>query len=354
MNTDIDKMVKYLSDYDGEEIRIMEVCGTHTAGIFRSGLRNFLSAKIKLISGPGCPVCVTPTSFIDKCVDYAMTEGYHVVSFGDMLKVPGERYSLAQAKANGADISMVYSPFDIITVAKKNPDKKYVIAAVGFETTAPIFALLLQELIEKNLSNVRLLTSLKSTIPAIEWVCQNEQSIEGFLCPGHVSVITGADVYTGLCEKYGKSFVIAGFEEKHILEAVYETVKSVINTKQGGNPVVKNMYEEAVSPEGNLKAQAITEEYFDIQSAYWRGLGEISGSGFYIKEEFQDFDMGSRGLKQDSILLPEGCRCEDVITGRSDPSECSLFGNACTPVSPYGPCMVSAEGACGIWYQNRG
>lgn len=352
MSCDIEKMVSYLSDYGGDEIKIMEVCGTHTAGIFKSGLRTFLSSKIKLISGPGCPVCVTPTSFIDKCNEYAMKDGYRLISFGDMLKVPGEDHSLAQTKSLGGHVSMTYSPFDVIKSAEKNQGMTYIIAAVGFETTAPVFALLLDELAGKNIRNVKLLTSLKSALPAIDWVCRNEKSIDAFLCPGHVSVITGTEVFSDLCGKYEKPFAIAGFEEQHILKAVYEIVRDVESLRNGGKPEVRNLYNEVVKPEGNLKAKAITEKYFDIENAVWRGLGEIPDSGYYIKKEYSGLDAGSHGLTKDKAL-PEGCKCADVITGRIDPDNCPMFGEFCTPVSPYGPCMVSAEGSCGIWYQNK-
>jgi hydrogenase expression/formation protein HypD len=292
-----------------------------------------------------------------------------------MLKVPGEEYSLAQIKGQGGRVGMVYSPFDVIDVAVKNPDETYVIASVGFETTAPVFALLLDELIRRDIHNIKLLTSLKSALPAIEWVCENEKAIDGFLCPGHVSVITGIGVFDEVAHKYGKPFVIAGFEEQHILKAVYEIVRDVEEARNCSDlsddvsscdgytadcePVshryrskVKNLYKEAVAPEGNVKAKLITEKYFDIDSAVWRGLGEIPNSGYYIKDEYKGFDAGSHGLINDRTL-PQGCRCSDVITGRLAPNECPMFGTSCTPVSPYGPCMVSAEGSCGIWYQNR-
>ncbi len=352
MDTKIEKMAEYLSEYSGDEIKVMEVCGTHTAGIFKSGLRSFLSPKIKLISGPGCPVCVTPTSFIDKCNEYAMMADHQVVSFGDMLKVPGEEFSLAQTKGRGGHVSMTYSPFDVIKAAEKNPNITYVIAAVGFETTAPVFALLLDELVQKKVKNIKLLTSLKSALPAIEWVCQNEKSIDGFLCPGHVSVITGTEAFSELCDKYQKPFVIAGFEEQHILKAIFEIVRDIEAVRNGNDSRTKNMYEEAVKPEGNLKAKAITEKYFHMEDAVWRGLGMIPESGYYIKKEYKDYDGGSRGITGDKVL-PEGCKCADVITGKIDPDQCPMFGESCDPLSPYGPCMVSAEGACGIWFQNK-
>lgn len=344
-------MTEYLSGYTGDEMKIMEVCGTHTAGIFKSGIRSLLPGGIKLISGPGCPVCVTPTSFIDKCNDYALTDDHVVVSFGDMLKVPGEEYSLAETKGQGGRITMVYSPFDILKAAEQNPNITYIIAAVGFETTVPVFALLLDELIKAEIKNVKLLTSLKSAVPAIDWVCSNEKDIDGFLCPGHVAVITGTGVFGDLCATYGKPFTVAGFEEKHILRALYETVGDVTEARRGGCPVPKNMYSEAVDTDGNVKAKAMIDKYFISETATWRGLGEIPESGYYIKDSYMAYDAGSRGLVHDKAL-PKGCACADVITGRISPDSCPMFGTSCTPTTPYGPCMVSAEGACGIWYQN--
>lgn len=352
MNSNIREKVDYLTNYDGEPIKIMEVCGTHTAGIFKSGIRTFLSPKIKLISGPGCPVCVTPTSFIDKCNEYALKDNHTLISFGDMLKVPGQEYSLSQVKGIGGNVAMVYSPFDIIKAAKNDPSETYVVAAVGFETTTPVFGLFAEELINEDVKNVKLLTSLKSAIPAIDWVCGTEKDIDAFLCPGHVAVITGSKVFSELCTNYKKPFVIAGFEELHIMDAIYNLVRDVESLRDGNLPEVKNLYKEAVKTEGNIKAKEVLNKYFVAEDATWRGLGQINSSGFYLKEQFSWMDAGSKGLEFDKSL-PEGCKCADVITGRIDPDQCPVFGKKCTPVSPYGPCMVSGEGACGIWYQNR-
>lgn len=352
MDAGIKEMVQFLSDYDGDDIRIMEVCGTHTAGIFKSGIRTFLSDKIKLISGPGCPVCVTPTSFIDKCNEYALMDDHVLISFGDMLKVPGQEYSLAQIKGHGGHVSMVYSPFDVIKAAQKNANTTYIIAAVGFETTTPVFGLLMDELVNTGIQNIKLLTSLKSAIPAIDWVCKNEKKIDAFLCPGHVGVITGAEVFANLSSQYEKPFIIAGFEEQHILSAIYEIVNDIVHVRNGAKAETKNLYEEAVKPSGNLKAKEVIHKYFDVCPATWRGLGQIPDSGYYIKESYGYLDAGSKGLTFDKAL-PRGCKCADVITGRIDPDSCPMFATSCNPVSPYGPCMVSAEGACGIWYQNR-
>ncbi|MDR0596775.1 MAG: hydrogenase formation protein HypD [Clostridiales Family XIII bacterium] len=416
----LQEKLNYLKNYDGPPLRLMEVCGTHTAGIFKSGIRSVISPRIRLISGPGCPVCVTPTAYIDKCVEYALTPGFALVSFGDMLKVPGSRefsprgglgagggaagdarasaaqaVSLERAKGFGAHVELVYSPFDAIKMAEREPGTVFVIAAVGFETTAPAYALFMDEIIARSIKNIRLLTALKSATNAIEWCIRTESSggvlppsdgllrnpappegedleglpytgrciraessegvlsagggesyaIDGFLCPGHVSVITGSHVYEPLARKYGKPFVVAGFEEAHLVHAIYELARLAA----AGSGQVSNRYGEAVSEEGNAKARDIVDKYFERGPAVWRGLGEISGSGLYLRPGYIEYDAGSRSLTDDAAL-PKGCQCADVITGRIDPQACPMFGKSCTPENAQGPCMVSAEGACGIWY----
>lgn len=346
---EISQVIDYLKAYDGPEIKLMEVCGTHTASIFKSGIRPMISSKIKLISGPGCPVCVTPTSYIDKCIEYAMKENHTLVTFGDMMKVPGEKSSLSDAKGEGATVDIMYSPFEVVAKAAANPGRTYVVAAVGFETTAPIYALTLAEAKEKNIKNIQFLTSLKTVLPALEWICENEKDIDGFICPGHVSVIIGSDAYQTLARKYQRPFAVAGFEAEHILAVIYDLVRQIETGHQ--DTEIHNLYKNAVKLEGNQKARDVLIQYFEEGPAMWRGLGIIPDSGLYFKEEYQDYDAGSKGLEEDKVL-PKECRCGEVIVGRINPNECPMFGKACNPTSPYGPCMVSAEGACGIWYRN--
>ena len=341
------KIIDYLKNYNGREIKLMEVCGTHTASIFKSGIRSLISPKIKLISGPGCPVCVTPTAYIDRCIEYAKKDNYILYTFGDMMKVPGSNGSLSNAMGDGAKVELMFSPFDAVEAAQKNPDITYVIAAVGFETTIPTYALALAEAQEKGLKNLLLLTALKTTFPAIEWICENETGIDAFICPGHVSVITGSDAYQAFAKKYGKPFVVAGFEGEHILAVIYEIVRQL----EKGVGEAKNLYRNAVRDGGNPKAKALIEQYFSPGYAMWRGLGKIPDSGMYLKELYQMYDGGSYGLDEDAVL-PKACKCAEVIVGRINPSDCPMFGKNCTPTEPYGPCMVSAEGACGIWYRN--
>lgn len=343
----LEDIIKYLQEYDGPQIKLMEVCGTHTASIFKNGIRSLISDRIKLISGPGCPVCVTPAAYIDKAIELSKKDGHILLTFGDMMKVPGASQSLAEAKAEGAKVEIMYSPLEAIDKAKNNPDKVYVVAAVGFETTVPPYALLIQKALQENVTNVRLLTALKTIVPALEWVCNSEPDIDGFICPGHASVIVGAIAYEPLAEQFKKPFVIAGFEAEHILTVIYDIVKQIKEHRSK----VHNLYPNVVRNEGNVAARKLIEAYFEPGAAVWRGLGKIDGSGLYLRKEYESFDAGSFGLDAD-VARSKNCACGAVIIGRISPNECPMFGKVCTPTSPQGPCMVSAEGACGIWYKN--
>ena len=345
---EIREIIDYLKSYDGRELKLMEVCGTHTAAIFKNGIRSLISPKIKLISGPGCPVCVTPTAYIDKCIEYAMKPDHVLLTFGDMMKVPGTNESLSEAKGRGAaNIQLMYSPFEAVEKAQQHPELTYVVAAVGFETTAPAYALMIQEAEKKGISNIKLVTALKTAIPALHWICENQEDIDGFICPGHVSVITGSRVYDELASLYRKPFVVTGFEAEHILASLYRIVKQI--EKNDGH--TENLYRNAVKDDGNPKALAVMEKVFQTGPAMWRGLGIIEDSGLYLKDEYAEFDGGSFELYAD-MELPAGCGCADVIVGRINPDQCPMFGEKCTPLKPFGPCMVSSEGACGIWYRN--
>jgi hydrogenase expression/formation protein HypD len=336
-----------LLHYDGEPVKIMEVCGTHTASIFKNGIRSLLSPKLQLISGPGCPVCVTSSSYIDRLVEYSLREKHCVLTFGDMMKVKGTRMSLTEAKAAGGKVRILYSPLSAIQTAQEDRDTQYVFAAVGFETTVPVYALLLEEIIKNGIRNLKLMTSVKTILPALSFICENEKNIDAFLCPGHVSVITGSAVYRELAEKYSKPFVVAGFEGEHILAAIYEIVTQIRRRR----PEVKNMYVSAVSEEGNRKAAELIGRYFEQADDYWRGIGRIENSALKLKEEYREYDAGG-SLEATEENLPAGCKCREVILGRLHPVDCPLFKKVCSPLNAVGPCMVSAEGACGIWYKN--
>lgn len=344
--TDLQSMVKFLSEYDGEPVRIMEVCGTHTAAISENGVHQIVSPKIKLISGPGCPVCVTVASYIDRLIELAMTPDTCVVTFGDMIRVRGTEKSLSEAKAEGARVQMVYSPFDIVDLADKDKDTTFVFAAVGFETTTPIYAMLVKEIIKKNIKNIKLLTALKTMPEVIDTLCSQGIEVDGFIAPGHVSVITGSKMFEPLAEKYSLPFVVAGFEGKDLIEAIYAIVKLK------GHGKVKNLYTEAVLPEGNTKAKDAVNKYFMPYSAAWRGLGVIENSGTVLRDEFKFLDAGSLDLVKDNAKAT-GCRCKDVVCGKIAPSQCGLFGKKCTPQTPQGACMVSTEGSCFNYFVNK-
>ncbi len=345
--SDLAEIIRYLKNYDGREVKLMEVCGTHTASIFKNGIRSLISDKIKLISGPGCPVCVTPAVYIDKVIEYCKKPNHVVLSFGDMLKVPGTKESLSEAKANVGHVELMYSPLDVIEKATLNPGITYIIAAVGFETTVPTYGLIIKNAIEANIKNIKIVTALKTIIPALNWICEIGEDIDAFICPGHASVIIGDAVYEPLAEKYNKPFVVAGFEAEHILVTIYDIIKQL----EEGKSKVHNLYKNVVRNSGNEKAKELINRIFEEGPAAWRGLGIINGSGLYLRNEYKEYDGGSFGLDEDK-LLNEACRCGEVIIGRINPPDCPLFGKVCTPSKAMGPCMVSSEGSCGIWYRN--
>ncbi|HBN38576.1 MAG TPA: hydrogenase formation protein HypD [Ruminococcaceae bacterium] len=344
----ITDITEFLSNYDGEELSFMEVCGTHTAAISENGIPSILSNKIKLISGPGCPVCVTVADYIDRLCTLALEDNTCVVTFGDLIRVPGSSSALQETKSKGGRIRMVYSPFEIIDLAEKDTDTTYVFAAVGFETTTPIYAVLLEKIIEEDIKNIRLLTALKTMPAAIDTLCQMGGRIDGFIAPGHVSVITGANEFKPLAEKYNLPFVVSGFKGEELLASIYALVKLK------GQGKVLNLYKSAVTDTGNDKAKALVNKYFEPCDAVWRGIGKIKNSGMALKKEYAAYDAGSRVLIHDNVKNKK-CRCGEVITGFSSPCDCPLFAKACTPENPQGACMVSNEGSCFHYYiNNRG
>ena len=348
MNESLAHVLERLKSYDGRKVKIMEVCGTHTSSIFKNGIRGLISPKIELISGPGCPVCVTSSSYVDQLLEYAYEKNTCILTFGDMMKVKGTKESLTQSIARGGKVQILYSPLAAITLAQDNPFINYIFAAVGFETTVPIYGLLLEEITKNKIQNLKLITSMKKIIPALELICRQEKQIDGFLCPGHVSVITGSDCFLALAKKYQKPFVVAGFEAEHIFVAIDEVMNQLLEKRAE----VVNHYTNAVTSEGNRKAQVLMEKYFTVSNDYWRGIGMIPESALVIRKEFKQFDGGKK-ITVIEEKLPKGCKCAQVIMGRIHPNQCPLFGEKCTPQDAIGPCMVSSEGVCGIWYKNR-
>ena len=331
-------IISFLKNYDGESVTIMEVCGSHTAAIEKNGIRSMLGGKVNLISGPGCPVCVTVTAYIDKLIELSRDEKNVIVTFGDLIRVPGSSKSLYDAKAEGADVRMVYSPLDTLKLAAGDGQHDYIFAAVGFETTAPVYAVLIKNAAEAGINNLRLLTSLKTMPPVVDWVCENSGVIDGFLAPGHVCAVTGYGIFEETARKYGVPFVAAGFDGEQILTALYVLIRL------RGRGEVRNVYTDVVTREGNAAAQRAVNEVFGPGDASWRGMGSIKGSALYLREEYALFDAGSRGLDEDREN--SGCHCARILTGREKSSDCPLFGKVCTPLSPMGACMVSQEGAC--------
>ncbi len=338
---EIKEITEYLQQYSGPKLRLMEVCGSHTAAISKFGIRELLSDQIELISGPGCPVCVTPTAYIDRLIELAKQENTCVTTFGDLLRVPGSRQSLSEAKGDGANAKMVYSPMDVLKLAKDNPQTTYIFAAVGFETTAPIYTLLIEEAIGEGLDNIRILTALKTMPMAISYLMEHGADIDGFLAPGHVCAITGSDYFDEIAQRYQIPFAVSGFGDEELLLAIYGLVK-MAEAKEVG---VRNFYPSVVEPQGNRIAIEKLERYFMPYDAAWRGMGQIKDSGYCLRPEFSRFDAGSLGLNEDH-KKNAACRCGDILMGKAKPTDCPLFGKVCNPANPQGACMVSYEGSC--------
>ncbi len=345
---DIPQLVDYLKKYDGPEIRLMEVCGSHTHAIAKHGIRDLLSPKIELLSGPGCPVCVTPTAYIDKLIEISLEPETTVVTFGDLLRVPGSKESLNEAKGRGGSVEMVYSPMDVLALAENNPNRKYVFAAVGFETTAPVYTLLLDNVIAKGVQNIKILTALKTMPGAISYLCDNGALIDGFIAPGHVSAVTGADYFNELAEKYQIPFAVSGFSAKELVIAIYGLVRMVEKHKNN----VENYYTSVVDPGKNETIENQLKKYFIEVDVAWRGMGIIPKSGLLLREEYSKYDAGSGGLNEDN-KKNKACRCGEILMGKAKPSDCPLFGKTCTTLTPQGACMVSEEGSCFNAYLTR-
>ncbi len=333
-----------LTEYQGKPLRIMEVCGTHTHEIFRLGLRKLLPKQVELISGPGCPVCVTPVGFIDEAILLALNHGATICTFGDLVRVPGTDSSLAQARAQGAVIQVVYSPLDAVDYASAHPKQQVVFLSVGFETTTPASCLAVETAQKTKLSNFSLLTANK-TMPMAYAALKDSADI--FLYPGHVHAITG----TKLCEDLvaqGVSGVVAGFTAKELLAALSIALRKA----REDVPFFVNAYPRVVTPEGNKNAQALVARLMEPCDSQWRGLGNIPQSGLRLKDDFSEFDARKKFRLPPIEGRPNpACRCGEVLQGKCKSTDCPLFGKACTPQHPVGACMVSNEGACSAYYQ---
>ena len=346
-----EKILKAIRALDPEPVKLMEVCGTHTMAIAKAGIKSLLPPQVELLSGPGCPVCVTPAEVIDQILALSMEPGIIITSYGDMLRVPGSRPgdSLLRRRALGARVEIVYSPMDAIEIAKANPAKEVVFLGVGFETTAPGTAAAVLTAQERGVKNFTVWSMLKLVEPALRALMGMEGfDVQGFLCPGHVGTIIGERGFGFLPEAYHMPAVISGFEPEDILLSVYLLLKQI----REGRPRVQNEYTRAVSKNGNELAQKMLARAFAPRTDLWRGLGRIEASGLGLREELRDHDAQARfGLETLPAPKPTACRCGQVITGRLGPTGCPLFGTRCTPEDPVGPCMVSSEGACAAAYK---
>lgn len=329
-------------------LRLMEVCGTHTVAIFKAGLRQLLPEAVELVSGPGCPVCVTPNGYLDAAVAYSRRDDVIIATFGDLLRVPGSSSSLAAEQAAGADIRVVYSPLDSLEIAAANPAKKVIFLAVGFETTAPTAAATVLAAERAGLANFFVLSAHKLVPPALRALLAGGTRVDGLLLPGHVSAVIGEAPYRFLADEFAVPAVIAGFEPLDILRAVYVLVGQIA----AGEATLANEYRRAVPPAGNPAALAVLGQVYGPDDAAWRGLGVIAASGLAVREAYRRFDAPAMlPVTPEATQEPAGCRCGEVLRGAIRPDGCPLFGAACTPERPAGACMVSVEGACAAWYR---
>lgn len=344
----IEKIAKKIEEKakDLKNVKIMHVCGTHEWTIAHFGIRSLLPDNVKVVAGPGCPVCVTPANEIDAMASLSLERNIIVTTFGDIFRVPGSKMSLMEAKAMGGDVRIVYSISESVEIAKKT-NKEVVHFSIGFETTAPTTAL---EILREPPENFSAFVTHKLIPPAMEFLLKQGCKIDGFICPGHVSTIIGTKPYKGLAEAYRKPMVIAGFEPLDVMIGILNIITQI----EEGTYYVYNEYSRAVQEEGNIEALKLLNEAFEYSDSWWRGIGLIEKSGLRLKSKYEDFDA----LKKFNIKLteedqmPKDCKCGEVLKGEITPEECPLFANICTPVHPIGPCMVSIEGACAIAYKH--
>lgn len=342
-------LLKRIAELCDREATLMEVCGTHTMALFKFGIRSLLPSQIKVIAGPGCPVCVTPQSAIDKAIE--LSREATVVTYGDMYKVPGSHSSLEKEKANGKDIRIVYSALDALAIAEEEADNEVVFLGIGFETTAPASASAIITAREKGIKNFSMLSVHRLIPPAMEALSSGELNIDGYMCPGHVSTIIGEEPYSPIAERFNIPCVIAGFEALDILEGIYLLLRQIQENKS----YVENGYKRAVRPEGNKLAREVMGSVFESVDSEWRGIGIIKKSGLALKENFSGLDAEKRfDIDIEEGEPHPGCICGEILKGLKTPSECENFGSHCTPDEPLGPCMVSSEGTCAAYHKYGG
>jgi hydrogenase expression/formation protein HypD len=332
------------------DIVLMEVCGGHTMAIHRFGLNSLLPPNIRLVSGPGCPVCVTSQKFIDLAIEISKIPGVIIATYGDLVRVPGSSSSLEKERGKGADIRIIYSVLESLEIARHNPGKKIVFPGIGFETTAPSTAVAITKARQDNLKNFFVLSAHKVMPPVMEALVKDGVKLNGFIAPGHVTAITGISMYNNLVSKHGLGVVVAGFEPADIMHAVLMLAGQI----ESGSPAVEVQYRRVVNNEGNIAARKILEEVFEYRDDTWRGLGKIQESGLGIGKKYSSFDAENHfSTDVPEAVEPLGCICADILRGLKTPRNCSLFGGRCTPSDPVGACMVSTEGTCATYYKYR-
>jgi hydrogenase expression/formation protein HypD len=333
-----------------KEISLMEVCGGHTMAIHRFGLHSLLPPNIRLLSGPGCPVCVSSQHFIDTAIAYSKIPEAIITTYGDLIRVPGSITSLEKEKANGNDIRIIYSVLDALEIAKANPERPVIFLGIGFETTAPATAAAIVQAKEENIHNFFVLSAHKVMPPVMKALVAEGVKIDGFIAPGHVSAITGVGIYSDLVSEYGLGVVVSGFEPVDMMQAILMLTQQI----ESVSPEVEIQYKRIVHTEGNKIAQELLERVFKLKDDNWRGLGIIPVSGLKIRDEFSSFDAEKQfTVKVSQAVEPMGCICGSILRGLKTPNDCALFAKKCTPSDPVGACMVSSEGTCATYYKYR-
>ncbi len=329
-------------------VRLMEFCGGHTVAILKNGVRQLLPPQVQLLSGPGCPVCVTAAADLDRAISLARQPDVIVATFGDLLKVPGSKTSLQKVRAEGGDVRVVYSAQDALAIAQQHPQKSVVFIGIGFETTAPTIAASIIEADKRRIDNYYVLSLHKLCPPVMRTLLESgEVLLNGIICPGHVSTIIGTQPYEFIPKEYGIACVVSGFEPLDILRCIDLLIRQI----ESGRPKVENAYPRAVKTRGNQEALRIMGKVFKTASAEWRGIGEVADSGLVIKEDYSRFDVEKKfDIRPEPASNPEGCICGDILRGIKFPRDCALFGKVCVPENPVGPCMVSSEGNCAAYY----
>ena len=348
-------MIKKIKESSAINFNVMEVCGTHTEAISKLGIRQLVEPKISLLSGPGCPVCVTSESYIDAAIELIKYPNIILTTFGDMMKVTGSKENLNVQREHGKDIRVIYSPLDSITLAEKNKTKEVVFLGVGFETTTPLIGLAIKMAKEKNIRNISFLISMKRMEPIMHNILKDSHhNIQGLICPGHVAAVKGANYFKFIVEKYNIPAVVAGFDELNIIGALYFLMKQQREDKKS----FKNLYKTCVTQKGNKKANEIMEEVFEYCDIEWRGIGYIKASGFSLRENYRNYDatkkFGINIEKAPEKRKIRACVCSEILLGKKSPNKCEFFGKVCMPEHPIGPCMVSSEGSCSIFYKYKG